>query len=147
MTKKLVPIGALCLSLWVCFIFGYRIYPIWNEMKHGKEGLHDKHEWSIVQGYEWKYRDAENNKPYIIEETRFEKYASKDDPPVVAFPVKGKTKGYVVILSKAKGGAMLKVLPIVDFELTKGIYEEIKSKVSLSDDVDKFISSHIVSEK
>ena len=143
MTKKLVTLGAY----FICFIMGYRIYPIWNEMKYGKEGFHDKHQWSIIQGYSWKYRDMENSKPYIIEETKIGKHVYDNDLPIVAFPIKGKQKGYVAILSRAQGGAMVKALPVADFELTKEIYEEIKAQVSLSDDVDTFIASHIIDQK
>jgi aspartate 1-decarboxylase len=141
MLKILLISGAIFVVACMLFIFGYHLYPIWNETS---VGFADRQEWSIVHIMDKKYEDADNSEFYFIEEVDIKNV--NNNSSIVAFPIKGKTKGYVVILSKATVGATVKVSPIVDFELTKEIYEEIKSQITLYDDVDTFIASHIIDE-
>lgn len=100
----------------------------------------EKYKYSYIQNYsDFKYKDIDNHQPYLI--ATHDKY-----PPLVAFPIKGKQKGYVVILSQAEemDTDKVKVAWSTDnFELTRAIYEEIKMQVTLSPEVDIFIASHI----
>ena len=101
--------------------------------------LMNKSEYSILQSYEYNYREAINDTPYLVF-----KHALKTDSTVVAFPIKGKKKGYVVLIADSKGKPKIKAMPDVDFVVTQSAYNTVKGEVSLSDDVDNFIKSHIL---
>jgi hypothetical protein len=107
-------------------------------MRSGDHGFGDKYEYSAIQAYSGRYKNMDNDKPYLIEKIKNNNYA------LIAFPIKGKQKGYVVIFPNPEGGHKIKSIPNVDFELTQEVYNEIKAKVHISEDVDTFIASHIV---
>ncbi len=62
-----------------------------------KNELANKPEYSVLQAYEYQYRDVKNDKSYLVF-----KNALKTDATVVAFPIKNKTTGYVVMLAETK---------------------------------------------
>ena len=103
--------------------------------------MSNKTEYSILQSYEYDYREAKNDIPYMI----FKK-ALNTDATVIAFPIKNVQKGYVVILAKSKGTQAVKVMPNTDFVVTQEAYTEVRKQVDLSEDVDMFISAHIKRE-
>ena len=98
----------------------------------------NKTEFSILEHYEYIYRNADQNKPFMIFE-----HAMNSDYTVVAFPIKDKSKGYVVLLAKAEGEPKIKVLLNVNFVVTQEAYTAVNRKVSLSKEVDQFIASHV----
>jgi hypothetical protein len=98
----------------------------------------NKSEYSILQSYEYEYRDVKNDKPYMVF-----KNALKTDLTVVAFPIKDKPKGYVVILARAEGSPKVKYMPDVDFVVTQNTLTEIQAAITLSKEVEQFIMAHI----
>ena len=107
--------------------------------KEANEGeLANKPEYSILQSYEYKYRDMPNDKPYLVE-----KNALNTGLTVIAFPAKDKSHGYVVMLTSSVRSPDILVLPEVDFVVTNGSYSSVKEQTSLSKEVDRFISRHI----
>src|SRR5260370_28846126 len=77
--------------------------------------LANKPEYSVLQAYEYQYKDVKNDKPYLVF-----KNALKTDATVVAFPIKSKATGYVVMLAQAKALPKSKVIPDTDFVVTDG---------------------------
>ncbi|MCP1107727.1 hypothetical protein M6G53_20360 [Serratia nevei] len=104
-----------------------------------KSGAINKHECSIVQAVEYNYREVENSAPYILLPK-----ALQTEKTVVGFPLKGKNKGYAVILADAIGDPKVKILPNdVPFLVTKNALSEIREKTRLSDEVDKYLAAQI----
>lgn len=98
----------------------------------------NKLEYSILQSYEFKYREERNDASYMI----FRR-ALGTDATVIAFPIKDKSKGYVMILAHAGGTPNVKIMPETDFVVTHDSYAALKADVSLSKEVDEFIAAHI----
>jgi hypothetical protein len=98
----------------------------------------DKSEYSILQSYEYEYREIKNDKPYMIF-----KHALKTNATVVAFPIMNMPKGYVVILAQAEGSVKVKSMPNAEFLVTQSIFEEVKLNANLSKDVEKYIEAHV----
>lgn len=96
----------------------------------------DLDEAAYILAYREKYKDMKHDEPYMIE-------TDGNHPPIVAFPIKRKQEGYIVILTRSKGGHTVKMVPVRDFELTKEVYVEIKKQVLLSHDIDALIASHV----
>ena len=99
----------------------------------------NKSEYSILQSYEFEYREASNDKPYMVF-----KNALNTDVTVVAFPINQRKVGYVVLIANSKGTPKIKAMPDVDFVVTQSAYESVKAEASLSKDVDHFIASHVM---
>lgn len=98
----------------------------------------NKAEYSVLQYYELEYREVNHIKPYII----FRR-ALDTDLTVLAFPVKNRPTGYVVILAQAEGMPKVKAMTDVDFEVTKDVYASVKMEVALSTEVDQFIAARV----
>lgn len=98
----------------------------------------NKSEYSILQSYEYEYREVKNDKPYMVF-----KNALKTNATIVAFPIKNKPKGYVVILAQAKSSPKVKFMPDTDFIVSQKIIEEVKAETPLSKEVEKFIAAHV----
>jgi len=101
------------------------------------EGL-NIHEYSILQSCEHRFRNAPNADQYIII-----KKALETPHTVVAFPIKGKEAGYVVMLAQAEGDPKTKSLPEVDFVVTESAFEAVKARTKLSPEIEQFIAAHI----
>ncbi len=101
----------------------------------------NKTEYSILQVCEYKYREVENDEPYMVL-----KNAAKSDKTVLAFPIRGKATGYVVMLAQAEGIPKDKAMPEadLDFVVTKRVFAEIKATTPLSQEIVQFIEAHIV---
>jgi len=106
--------------------------------KLAKNELDNKPEYSILQAYAYDYREVKNDKPYLVF-----KNALKTDTTVVAFPIKNKPTGYVVMLAQAKNPPKVKVMPDADFVVTQGALKEVRAATPLSKEVEQFISSHV----
>lgn len=100
--------------------------------------LKGKTEYSVLQSFEFKYRDEVNDQPYLVF-----KNALKTGLVVVAFPVKGKATGYVMILAQSDDDPKVKVVPAADFLVTREAYEAVKAATVMSKEVDQFISARI----
>ena len=100
--------------------------------------LANKPEYSVLQAYEYQYRDVKNDKPYLVF-----KNALKTDATVVAFPIKNKTTGYVVMLAETKTVPKVKAMPDVDFVVSQRAFIEVRSVTPLSKEVEQFIAQHI----
>jgi len=98
----------------------------------------NKTEYSILQSYEYEYREVKNDKPYMIF-----KNALKTDFTVVAFPIRDKPKGYVVLLAQTEGSPKVKFSPDVDFVVTQSTFAEVKATTPLSKEVEQFIATHL----
>jgi hypothetical protein len=98
----------------------------------------NKSEYSVLQYYAYEYREAKHDKPYMIF-----KHALKTELTVLAFPIKDKPVGYVVILARAEGVPKVKVITEVDFEVTKDAYAAVKAETVLSKEVDQFIAVRV----
>jgi hypothetical protein len=82
--------------------------------------------------------DVKNDKPYLVF-----KNALKTDATVVAFPIKSKATGYVVMLAQAKSLPKVKAMPDADFVVTQGAFEEVRAATPLSKQVEQFIAGHV----
>ena len=105
-------------------------------MRSMKNESISKTEYSILQSYEYQYRETSNDMPYLV-------LNHASDATVIAFPIKGKSQGYVVILAKSKGKPEVKMMPDADFIVTQAVYMAVKEEISLSTEVDRFIAEHV----
>lgn len=74
------------------------------DMQDKNDEIANKSEYSVLQSYEYNYREAKIDKQYMIF-----KRALNTGATVVAFPIKNKSHGYVVILDKFKKSTISKV--------------------------------------
>lgn len=102
----------------------------------------NKTEYSILQSYEYEYRDVKNDEPYMVL-----KNALQTDKTVLAFPIRGKATGYVVMLAQAEGIPKDKAMPETDFVVTQRAFTEIKATTLLSKEIEQFIAAHVVDQK
>ena len=123
------------LALLLLVVGGCRSQPT-NEL--AKNELDNKPEDSVLQAYGYQYRDVKNDKPYLVF-----KNALKTDATVVAFPIKNKTTGYVVMLAQAKSSPKVKAMPDADFVVTKDALEQVRAATPLSKEVEQFITAHV----
>ena len=98
----------------------------------------NKSEYSVLQYYGYEYREAKHDKPYMV----FQR-ALNTELTVLAFPIKDKPVGYVVMLARADGVPKIKAMPEVDFEVTRDAYAAVKTETALSKEVDQFIAARI----
>jgi hypothetical protein len=99
------------LALLLLVVGGCRSQPTNELVKNERD---NKPEYSILQAYEYDYREVKNEKPYLVF-----KNALKTDATVVAFPIKSKATGYVVLLAQTKSLPKVKAMPDADFVVTK----------------------------
>jgi len=100
--------------------------------------LANKPEYSVLPAYEYQYREVKNDKPYLVF-----KNALKTDATVVAFPIKSKATGYVVMLAQAKYLPKVKAMPDADFVVTQAALKEVRAATPLSNEVEQFIAAHV----
>lgn len=98
----------------------------------------NKSEYSVLQYYAYEYQDAKQDKPYMV----FQR-ALNTELTVLAFPIKDKPVGYVVMLARAEGVPKVKSMTEVDFKVTKDAYAAVKAEASMSKEVDQFIASRV----
>lgn len=98
----------------------------------------NKSEYSVLQYYEYEYRETQHDKPYMVF-----KRALNSDFTVVAFPLKDKPTGYVAILAHADGIPKVKVTTEADFVVTKDAYAAVKAEALLSKEVDQFVAARV----
>ncbi len=125
-------------GLWMLMLLvfaGCRSQPT-NEL--AKNELDNKPEYSILQAYAYDYRAVKNDKPYLVF-----KNALKTDATVVAFPIKNKPTGYVIMLAEAKTAPKVKAMPDVDFVVTRSAFTEVRSASPLSKEVEQFVAQHV----
>jgi hypothetical protein len=108
------------------------------DMQDKNNEIANKSEYSVLQSYEYEYRKAKNDRPYMVF-----KRALNTGVTVVAFPIKNKSHGYVVILANSKNPPSVKYIPNVDFVVTQDAYLAVKSQASLSREVEQFIAKHV----
>ncbi len=123
------------LALLLLVVGGCRSQPT-NEL--AKNELDNKPEYSVLQAYGYQYRDVKNDKPYLVF-----KNALKTDTTVVAFPIKSKATGYVVLLAQTKSLPKVKAIPDADFVVTKDALEQVRAATPLSKEVEQFITAHV----
>jgi hypothetical protein len=98
----------------------------------------NKSEYSVLQYYEYEYREAKHDKPYMLF-----KRALNTESTVLAFPIKEKPVGYVVMLARAEGVPKIKIMTEVDFTVTKDAYAAVQEETALSKEVDQFIAVRV----
>ena len=98
----------------------------------------NKSEYSVLQYYEYEYREAKHDNPYMIF-----KRALNTELTVLAFPIKEKPVGYVVMLARAEGVPKIKIMTEVDFTVTKNAYAAVKAETALSKEVDEFLVARV----
>jgi hypothetical protein len=123
------------LALLLLVFGGCRSQPT-NEL--AKNELDNKPEYSILQAFEYQYREVKNDKSYLVF-----KNALKSDATVVAFPIKSKATGYVVLLAQTKSLPKVKAMPDADFVVTKDALEQVRAATPLSKEVEQFITAHV----
>ena len=121
------------LLLMLSFISGCDTQEMKNEAANKSDAGY-----TILQSYEYDYREAKQDKPYMVFE-----HALNSNFTVVAFPIKDKPKGYVAILAQAEGVPKVKVSTEANFVVTKETYAAVKAEASLSKEVDEFIAAHV----
>lgn len=102
----------------------------------------NKTEYSILEACESTYQDVKNDEPYMVL-----KNALQSDKTVLAFPIRGKATGYVVMLAQAEGIPKDKAMPETDFVVTQRAFTEIKATTPLSKEIAQFIAAHVVDQK
>jgi hypothetical protein len=100
--------------------------------------LANKPDYSILQAYEYDYREVKNDKPYLIFRN-----ALKTGATVVAFPIKNRSTGYVVILAETKHTPKVKAMPQLDFVVTQDAFADVRTAAPLSREVEEFIAQHV----
>jgi hypothetical protein len=123
------------LTLMLLVVAGCHSQPVSDEAANE---LANKSGYSILQAYAYDYRQVKNDKPYLVF-----KNALKSDATVVAFPIKNKPTGYVVILADTKNAPKVKVIPDVDFVVTQNAFTEVRTATPLSKEVETFIAQHV----
>ena len=101
--------------------------------------LSDKSEYSVLQRYEYEYREVKQDLPFMIF-----KHALKTNLTVLAFPVRDKPVGYVVIIARSNGVSKVKAMDGVEFKVSKLAYAAVKSEADISPEVDNFIKARIL---
>jgi hypothetical protein len=96
----------------------------------------NKSEYSVLQFYAYELQDISHENSYMIFQN-----ALNTKLTVLAFPIKEKASGYVVILANAEGTPKVKTIPEFKFNVSKETYAKIKAEVSISEEVDQFILS------
>lgn len=124
MIRKILPIALLLLE-------GCDLNSLSNDALN-------KSEYSVLQHYESEYREAKQEKPYMV----FQR-ALNTELTVLAFPIKDKSTGYVVVLAQAEGVPKVKAMPEVDFDVSKDTYAAAKAETALSHEVDQFIAARV----
>ncbi|SFQ34798.1 hypothetical protein [Variovorax sp. 770b2] len=100
--------------------------------------LSNKTEYSVLQYYEYELRNSEHNKEYLVFNN-----ALSTKFTVLAFPIKGKSIGYVAVLVNSEGTPETKVVPQADFVVTEKAYIAVKKETVLPSEIDKFIAAHV----
>lgn len=108
------------------------------DMQDDNREITNKSDYSILQSYEYDYRGANNDKPYMVFD-----HALGTNRTVVAFPIKNKHVGYVIIIANPTVSSTVKYMPEADFVVTQDVFQTVKSQVSFSEGTEKFISMHI----
>lgn len=98
----------------------------------------NKREYSVLQSVEYQYRNKKNENPYFVL-----RKAIETDLTVIGFPIKGKTKGYAVMLANAKGKPEVKILPDSDFVVTKKSLAALKAEIDISSALDSALASRM----
>jgi len=98
--------------------------------------LANKTDYSLLQSYEYKYREVANDQDFIISQKTREK-----DATVIGFPRKDKAQGYVMVIANSRYDPKVKYMPEVDFTVTKATIEDVKSQINLSKEVESFLYS------
>jgi hypothetical protein len=111
---------------------GCRSQPISDEAANE---LANKPDYSILQAYEYDYREIKNDKPYLI--------IKNADATVVAFPIRNRSTGYVVILAETKHAPKVKAMPQLDFVVTQDAFADVRTAAPLSKEVEEFIAQHV----
>jgi hypothetical protein len=123
---------------WRIFVFLGVVLLGCNDIKKNSPAeLSNKQEYSIIQSVEYEYRNVRHEKEYIIFRD-----ALNTKKTLVAFPVKDKNHGYVVILASSCSSPKVKYLPEKDFMVSPSTLEIVFSEVSFSDEVRSFLLSH-----
>ena len=124
------------LTLMLIAVGGCHSQPVSDEAANE---LANKPDYSILQAYAYDYREVKNDKPYFVF-----KNALKTDATIVAFPIKNKPTGYVVILADTKNAPKVKIIPNnVDFVVTQNAFTEVRTETPLSKEVETFIAQHV----
>jgi hypothetical protein len=91
-----------------------------------------------LQSFERQYAELEHVQPYIVTSK-----ALGTSSTVIAFPIKNKEKGYVVMLAQAQGNPIDKRLPEVMFVVNESTFSKLKSATTLSSEVELLIRANI----
>lgn len=105
--------------------------------------LASKNEYSVLQSYEYKYREESNATPYIIE-----KNALSSGADVIGLPVKGRTEGYVWLIASPNSTSSVLVLPAdTSFEVNSSTLQSLEKSVTMSPATVGLIKKALSSEK
>lgn len=100
--------------------------------------LVNKSEYSVLQHYEYELRNTQHDKTYMAFNN-----ALGTKLTVLAFPIKNKPTGYVVILANSKSTPTVKTMTESEFLVTKEAYIALKKELNLSNEVDNFIAERV----
>ena len=98
----------------------------------------NKTEYSVLEYYAYEYHETKHDKPYMV----FQR-ALNTEFTVLAFPIKDKPVGYVVMLARAEGVPKIKVMTEAGFVVTREAYAAVKTEAALSQEFDQFISARV----
>jgi len=135
MSKKILYIGLL----FVLFFVIYKIISMYNAL--GGDEMQSKYEYSMLEALGNKNSESKNNTTYkIFEHPRGKSYS---DAVAIGLPTQNKNKGYVMVLTSTEHQPLIKVFPDdISFVFKEEWLDEIKSQVSLSMEVEKYLLKH-----
>lgn len=108
-----------------------------GETDAGKE-LETKSEYSVLQGFEFDYRQRKQEQPYVIE-----KNALSSGYNLIGLPKADSENGYVWLIANPSSEPAIKQIPSnVDFSISKDALAAIEQSVQLTPAVQSYLVAH-----
>lgn len=94
----------------------------------GENELATKNEYSVLQHFEYKFRQKDHAQPYIVEAD-----ALGSGHDVIGLPIKGRDEGYVWLIAKSEGIDSVIVLPEkTSFTVDESTMRALEKSVKMS---------------
>lgn len=101
--------------------------------------LSTKSEYSVLQAFEFDYRQREQEQPYLIE-----KNALSSDYDLIGLPIAGSERGYVWLIANPSGAPAIKQIPSkADFAISRDVLDAIEKSAQLSPAVRSYLLAHV----
>jgi len=127
------------LLLYIFLILILLIYILYNIYdKLDSDEMQDKYEYSCIESLYYTQNQIDNKNQYQLFN------CENVDLISIAFPIKNKSKGYVIILANTPHKPFIKIFPDnIKFVVKKEWLNQIKSKIKLSIEVEQYLLNYI----